>query len=440
MEVQIHWLPTFRSSPSFNRRSSRDIWVMGKSKTLNVQCKSRSFTNLDSIFDDEFKKKKNTHLTEFRFSDQFDSDINDHLPKWREEILRANMELKANSVDIPFSLRIIKKKNQWKQGVKQVSESAYCSMKKAFSSMVFIIRELQSFSIQMREKQSYENLQGIIDCVQREMHDSFVWLFTQVFSNTPTLMVSLMLLLANYSVYSMSMPSLISPPPAVEQQQQQQQQQHGRFDSSLVKTFSVSSTGGSNGGGGKFRPATARDADDDSSAAVGRNYLQRVNLMDEDLLWGSIVDEATRMKGGLEDENLRWLVAPVTAVVEEDDYVDYFVTEMMYQTGLAGDPNNSMLLANFGQFLYLVARDFDRAEVFFKKASNVTPLDAEALNKYANFLWHARNDISAAEQTYSAAVSASPTNSNYAAIYAHFLWSTGGEETCNPTDQSPQLQ
>ncbi|EPS63918.1 hypothetical protein M569_10865, partial [Genlisea aurea] len=83
-------------------------------------------------------------------------------------------------------------------------ETAYCSVKRAFSSMVFIIRELHRFTIEMREILFYEDLQGILANVQKEIHASFVWLFQKVFSHTPTLMVYVMILLANYGAHSIA--------------------------------------------------------------------------------------------------------------------------------------------------------------------------------------------------------------------------------------------
>lgn len=89
----------------------------------------------------------------------------------------------------------------------QVGESA---VKRAFSSMVFMIRELQSFTLHMRELLLFEDLQGILLRVRKEMHASFVWLFQQVFSATPTLMVSVMILLANFTVYSIGSNSALA--------------------------------------------------------------------------------------------------------------------------------------------------------------------------------------------------------------------------------------
>ncbi|KAF2312581.1 hypothetical protein GH714_035138 [Hevea brasiliensis] len=101
----------------------------------------------------------------------------------------------------------------------------------------------------------------------------------------------------------------------------------------------------------------------------------------------------------LDHETMQKFVSPIKANVEPDDYADYFRTEQLYQTGLTQDPNNPLLLANYAQFLYLVARDYDRAEDYFKRAIGVEPPDAEAY-KYASFLWRVRKDLWAAEETF----------------------------------------
>nr|GMC48909.1 uncharacterized protein LOC109182900 [Ipomoea batatas] len=59
-------------------------------------------------------------------------------PDWveREEIIpAASIKWKANSVDLPISLRIIKRKKQWAEGFHEEGELASCSMKRAFSNM-----------------------------------------------------------------------------------------------------------------------------------------------------------------------------------------------------------------------------------------------------------------------------------------------------------------
>lgn len=321
---------------------------------------------------------------------------------WNKDIIPANIERNANSVDLPFSLRIIKRKKQLEHGFREAGESAYCSVKKAFSSMVFIIRELHSYTLQMREMLYYEDLQGILARVQKEMHMSFVWLFQQVFSHTPTLMVYVMILLANYSVYSMANNIEATPPTqpyavttesvsVVDDNSQGKQ----KFDSSVIKTYSVSSSGkttsigGSNGGGGKFRPVASGTEGDGSFDKVssgnhrtivpdgvssignpsisseGESVSKEVTKEEETRLWNSIVEEASRMQAAvkneaLDHETMQTFVSPFSVEIEGDDRSKYTTTELLYQLSLAQDPENALLLTNFAQFLYLVIHDYDR--------------------------------------------------------------------------------
>jgi hypothetical protein len=62
----------------------------------------------------------------------------------------------------------------------------------------------------------------------------------------------------------------------------------------------------------------------------------------------------------LDHETTHRFVSPISAKIEADDYEDYFRTDLLYQTGLSQDPNNPLLLANYAQFLYIVAHDYDR--------------------------------------------------------------------------------
>ncbi|OMO90499.1 RNA-processing protein, HAT helix [Corchorus olitorius] len=492
----------FGSHSSTIQRSRSCEFLKPRSRTLRKACSA----SLDAFSDEEFSKKIQELALRFQLSDDdvetssrntqssLDSETEreteavsdpkaeslrfNEQPSWLEggeDIIPSSIERKANSVDLPLSLRIIKRKLQWQDGFREAGESAYCSMKKAFSSMVFIIRELHSYTLQMRELLYYEDLQGILVRVQNEMHASFVWLFQQVFSHTPTLMVYVMILLANYSVHSMGSNAALAataanPTPAsYVSVVEEQDQKHQKFDSSSIKSFSVSSSsgkttsiGGNNGGGGKVRPVASGtdgeawfDRADQFSTIVpdGASQLSspgttgeaqtestsgRATREEELSLWNSIVDEALKMQASfrgetLDQETIQRFISPVTAKIETDaDYEDYFRTELLYQTGLTQEPNNPLLLANYAQFLYLVAHDYDRAEEYFKKAIQVEPADAEAYSKYASFLWRVKNDLWAAEETFLEAISADPNNSFYAASYAHFLWNTGGEDTCFP--------
>ncbi|KAF5788853.1 hypothetical protein HanRHA438_Chr09g0375541 [Helianthus annuus] len=95
----------------------------------------------------------------------------------------------------------------------------------------------------MRELLYYENLQHILVRVQKEMNATFVWLFQQVFSQTPTLMVYVMILLANYNVHSISHNFAIAPETTILTTTTVELVSETNFDSSSMNTF-VTNLGG----------------------------------------------------------------------------------------------------------------------------------------------------------------------------------------------------
>lgn len=395
----VHGSNLLRSSHLLQRSRSFDHYAISTTRKGTIR---RAFSaNLESFSDEEFAKKIEELALRFQLSNDTNVIDSDHReetsssainflpefePPWTGgvELIPANIQRKANSVELPFSLRIIKKKLKLKEEFRDVGESAYCSVKKAFSSMVFIIRELHSFSLQMREALLYEDLQGILERVQKEMHASFVWLFQQIFSQTPTLMVYVMILLANFTVHSMTnnaaFASVAPPPESASLLEFHNQESHGefrKFDSSSIKTFSLNgnntaSVDGGNGDGGKFRPvASGTDGGDrfdrfQSGNIVPDNGVFKTETVsgkeeeEETKLWDSMVEEASRMEVSLDREDMKRFVSPVSARIESDDYAEYLRTELVYQTALSQEHNNPLLLANYAQFLYIVAHDYDR--------------------------------------------------------------------------------
>ncbi|XP_027163397.1 uncharacterized protein LOC113763698 isoform X1 [Coffea eugenioides] len=370
-------------------------------------------------------------------------------PDWpeRDLILWADIEQRAKSFDLPLSLRMIKKKHQREEALKGVGELASSSMTKAFSSTVFIIVELQSYALQMREALCNEDLKVIISKVQRDMHLSFVWLFQQVFSPTPALMVCMMSLLAEFGVYSTSQACLYG-------SLSRTTEELGSILHAQSDNLSVASTNFDNYGVGWEANSVINGRNEDSSyISTSRKHLmadpeellqvgnQEFRSAAEVSLWNSLLDQATRMQPGpgemvLNHDVLQKFVSPLSVEIEPDDYMEYHRTDLTYQMGLSQDPDNPLLLCNYAQFLRLVAHDYDRAEECFKRAIQVEPLDAESLGRYADFLWIVREDFWRAEDTYLQALSIEPENSYLASKYANFLWNTGGEETCFPLDAS----
>uniref|UniRef100_A0ACD5T9C5 Uncharacterized protein n=1 Tax=Avena sativa TaxID=4498 RepID=A0ACD5T9C5_AVESA len=386
-----------------------------------------------------------------------------------------SLERSASSVGMPLSLRMLKRKKQQQVAPQsrwgeRLLGSAGDSVGRAFSSMVLIVRELQSFALQQMQEAVLcgDDLQAVLARAHGEMHDSFVWLFQHIFAGTPALMLSLMLLLANFTVHSMSHSMVAAaavipptPPTAAVVSVVDAEPSSPRFDSASVKTFSngrTASVGGGNGGGGDARPVAAAPGDDrwdESRYSLSRIAPQQlaplagtgvekvvpdVAAEDEQAIWESMVAEASSIHADARAEELTDpdvlgnLVAPVVAEMETEDVAEYARTEQSYELALSMEPNNSLILANFAQFLYLTRNDHKRAEHYFERAVQADPTDAEALSRYATFLWKARDDADAAEETYQEAIAADPGNAHYAAAYAHFLWNTGGDDTCYPLD------
>ncbi|XP_058110951.1 uncharacterized protein LOC131253834 [Magnolia sinica] len=303
--------------------------------------------------------------------------------------------VRTNYNDLPLSFCILKRTRQWQEGFAEAGESAYCSVNKAFASMVFIINELERYMLQMREILFYEDHQGILVRVQKEMHASFVWLFQQIFSRTPTLMIYVMILLANFTVYSMRNTAAIAapgPPPATESPE------------SLVEN--------------QQQPT--------SSSVNQHRQGEEGKQLD------SVVEGDSRTKGEMLDhDTMKRFVYP-RPPEDEPDGSSYFLTELLYRRAVSEEPDNALFLSNYAQFLYLVLHDHDTAEEYFKRAARADPPDPETLSRYGRFLWWVRNDIEGAEENFLGAADAAPTLPYHRATYANFLFLTGAEDTCEP--------
>lgn len=294
--------------------------------------------------------------------------IRPEFPDWadQETVIWANIEQKAKSFDIPLSLRMIKKKLQCEEGFTDSKESAYCSVKAAFASMVFIIVELQSCALHMREALCHEDLEIITSKVQKEMHSSFVWLFQQVFSRTPALMLHVMILLANFSVYSTSHniaigETSLSREPTMDalSTEERQIQHYPQINSSLSSLVTESGSGVAIEE--KTRTGNLPQSSEHSSIYPG----DPLGSVAEINLWNSMVDDATKMREDTDDnvldhDTMQYFVSPVSVELEPDGYEDYLRTDLLYQMNLSQEPNNPLLLCNYAQFLHLVAHDHDR--------------------------------------------------------------------------------
>ncbi|KAL4592703.1 hypothetical protein LXL04_005706 [Taraxacum kok-saghyz] len=336
-------------------------------------------------------------------------------PDWAGDMIPASIERKANSVELPFSLRIILEKETMAGRIKRSRE------------ICLLLSE-----------------EGLL----------FNGIHNSVFAMS-----------SNVAFAATAPPITLESSSIIENQIQT------KIDPSSIKTFSVNSSGkttsigGINGGGGNFRPvAGGTDGEESfdgavahhrkiipdgvsSSLTISPSISNQTTHEEESSVWKSIVEEADNMQeliinGVLDRQTMQNFVSLVTAkVVEEEADGSLFRTELLYQMGLSEEPDNPLLLDNYAQFLYIVAQDYDRAEEYFKRASKVEPNDAEALSKYSNFLWEIRKDLWGAEQNLLEAIAIDPVNSFYTATYASFLWNTtsGDDDSFIPLDSPPTL-
>ncbi|CAH2078718.1 unnamed protein product [Thlaspi arvense] len=99
-----------------------------------------------------------------------------------------------------------------------------------------------------------------------------------------------------------------------------------------------------------------------------------------------------------------------------------------YREMLKSNPNNSLLLMNYGKFLYEVEKDAERAEEYYGRAILANPGDGEALSMYGKLIWETKRDEKRAQCYFDQAVHASPDDCMVLGSYAHFMWEAEDEE------------
>ncbi|CAK9265007.1 unnamed protein product [Sphagnum jensenii] len=380
---------------------------------------------------------------------------------------------------LPVSLRKLKRRHVEGKGTATQESDCGCSIRKAFASMVFMIGAMQSYVLQMRQALFSEwDAQEVLFLVHQELNTSFVWLFQQVFACTPKLMVSVMILLANFTVFSMGeriavAAEVFNPPSAIIMSVLEERQAGLGMDSDaeefaaralssgsfIEDTPEVAGGGIGSSGGNNSKPVSvAGDSDGDSCLGMLSKRNTMFSEKDSGLesyapgqvsdphRFGSAQSSSSSSLSAssgspvvkereplqhvkLDQETIRRLVAPVTVDLEPDNYACFDRTDLEYQHAISMQDTNTLLLANYAQFLYVVRHDNNRAEDFFHRALQVDPSDGEILGRFASFLWLGRGNKEAAERAYKAAIASDPQNPYHAGSYAHFLWHTCDEET-----------
>ncbi|KAH7282536.1 hypothetical protein KP509_35G035100 [Ceratopteris richardii] len=364
-------------------------------------------------------------------------------------------------------------------------ESFSASMSTALGSLVYILKTLHQHALSANKREHTQ----IVACdgvfhhpsirpghASAEMTDSVIWLFEGVFSSTPKFMTLVMLLLAEFTSHSMSKHVAFKVAPATEpptaatmstlemDSKVDSMAEHLRLAgaaaaartkpgsaSSMESFVRLSASGSDEETAGrkidtererkvctswieKFRYAFPMSNSHDSHS----NETREASASHE---WRVSSESAEnhrrlqhlRLSGSCMDVHER-----ICNDHEADGYPCFDRTDLRYQEEIRMDPRNTLLLANYAQFLHLVRHHNSRAESFFRRAlaGEQDGADADVMAKYANFLWIAKGDLAQAEKAFQAAAEAEPTNAYHAGSYANFLWSS---EACRAEETSTCL-
>ncbi|KAK1602510.1 hypothetical protein QYE76_072010 [Lolium multiflorum] len=93
-----------------------------------------------------------------------------------------------------------------------------------------------------------------------------------------------------------------------------------------------------------------------------------------------------------------------------------------YRRVLRLEPDNPLLLRNYGRYLHEVERDLPGAEEYYGRALLACPGDADLLSLYGRVLWEADQDKDRADGYFQRAVQAAPDDCYVLGSYASFLW------------------
>ena len=96
---------------------------------------------------------------------------------------------------------------------------------------------------------------------------------------------------------------------------------------------------------------------------------------------------------------------------DDDDDDEFIIRKNYYQALLKEDPNNPLLLRNYGEFMYKYSTNKENArkcEELYERAILADPNDGEILTRYAEIQWDAHKDRERAEVYYDKAIQSSP--------------------------------
>ena len=104
---------------------------------------------------------------------------------------------------------------------------------------------------------------------------------------------------------------------------------------------------------------------------------------------------------------------------------DYDNAEVYFKKFLEIEPENAVNLADYAFFfLFEIRKDYDNAEVYFKKSLEIEPENAGILGNYAIFLYKIRKDYDKTEEYFKKSLEINSMDARHLGNYANFIFST----------------
>ncbi|GKV10675.1 hypothetical protein SLEP1_g22005 [Rubroshorea leprosula] len=110
-----------------------------------------------------------------------------------------------------------------------------------------------------------------------------------------------------------------------------------------------------------------------------------------------------------------------------------------YREMLKLNPGDSLLLRNYGKYMYEVEKDVEKAEEYFGRAILASPGDGEVLSLYGKLIWETQRDEGRAKSYFDRAVCASPDDCMVLGSYARFMWESEEDEDEEEVGVSPAM-
>ncbi|MED6174988.1 hypothetical protein PIB30_074214 [Stylosanthes scabra] len=165
---------------------------------------------------------------------------------------------------------------------------------------------------------------------------------------------------------------------------------------------------------------------------------------EEEMLWRSMVEEASVMHKGLDNnevldhETVKRFVSPLWSL-KVINMRSISALSNITKSICAGrltilfcfltmDTSFSLMLVTLIGFANEELRPSLRAEEYYKRSALEESPEAEAFSIYGDFLWMVTKDLWAAELKYLIELEAEPGNTYYLSKYASFLRNTGGQD------------